>query len=133
MMVFTGCPRRSSAPSWSLSSPAERQGARGQRLMSRERLLHAIGGFGSTVGIVVVVHGGRAAGRQPASPVQLSVLRMRPVARSIRHALRGSQVVVKRPRFRLRGWNGDDASPVGELSAWLDQLARDFGRLPVVL
>jgi len=101
--------------------------------MTRERLLHAIGRFGGTVGIVMVVHGGRAIGPQPTSPVQLSVLRMLPVTRAIRHALRGSQVVVDRPRFRLRGWNGDDASPVGDLRALLDQAARDFGHLPVVL
>jgi pimeloyl-ACP methyl ester carboxylesterase len=101
--------------------------------MSRDRLLRAIGRFGTTTGIVVVVHGGVSAGRQPTSPVQLSVLRMLPVARAIRHALRGSQVMVDRPRFRLRGWNGDDASPVGDLSGLLDHVARDFGRIPVVL
>ena len=105
----------------------------GECLMSRERLLHAIGGFGRTAGVIVVVHGGRSIGRQPTSPVQLSVLRMLPVARAIRHALRGIQVVVDRPRFRLRGWNGDAASPVGDLTALLDQVARDFGRIPVVL
>jgi len=105
----------------------------GQFLMGGQRLLHAIGGFGGTVGIVIVVHGGRAEGREPTSPVQLSVLRMRPVARAIRHALRGSQVVIYRPRLRLRGWNGDDAAPVGDLTHLLDQAARDFGRLPVVL
>jgi pimeloyl-ACP methyl ester carboxylesterase len=101
--------------------------------MSRQRLLQAIGGFGRTAGVVVVVHGGRSIGRQPTSPVQLSVLRMLPVARAIRHALGGSQVVVDRPRFRLRGWNGDDAAPVGDLTALLDQVGRDFGHIPVVL
>ena len=38
---------------------------------------------------------------------QPAVLRMVPIAAAIRHALRGSGTVVLRPRFGLRGWNGD--------------------------
>jgi Alpha/beta hydrolase family len=101
--------------------------------MSRQRLLRAIGSFGRTAGIVVVAHGGRSIGPEPTSPVQLSVLRMVPVARAIRHALRGSQVLVDRPRFSLRGWNGEAASPVHDLTELLDGISRDFGRIPVVL
>jgi len=101
--------------------------------MSRERLLHAIGRFGCTAGVVMVLHGGRSVGPQPASPLQLSVLRMLPVTRAVRRALRGSQVVVERPRFRFRGWNGEQASPVGDLTELLDQVASEFGQLPVVL
>jgi dienelactone hydrolase len=58
---------------------------------------------------------------------------MVPVARAIRQALRGSGVVVFRPRLRLRGWNGADASPVHDLSELLEELSGRFGRLPVVL
>jgi pimeloyl-ACP methyl ester carboxylesterase len=101
--------------------------------MSRQRLLRAIGGLGTTTGVVVVLHGGRSIGPEPTSPVQLSVLRMVPVARAIRHALRGSQVLVDRPRFQLRGWNGEAASPVRDLAGLLDKISRDFGRIPVVL
>jgi pimeloyl-ACP methyl ester carboxylesterase len=101
--------------------------------MSRQRLLRAIGGLGTTTGVVVVLHGGRSVGPEPTSPVQLSVLRMVPVARAIRHALRGSQVLVDRPRFQLRGWNGAAASPVRDLTGLLDKISRDFGRIPVVL
>jgi dienelactone hydrolase len=116
------------------SVPVNANGAGGQGLtMSRQRLLHAIGGLGDTIGVVLVVHGGHPVSRELTSPVQLSVLRMRPVARAIRHALRGSQVVIDRPRLRLRGWNGGDAAPVGDLTALLDEAARDFGRMPVVL
>jgi dienelactone hydrolase len=101
--------------------------------MSRQRLLRATGGFGRTAGIVVVAHGGRSIGPEPTSPVQLSVLRMVPVARAVRRALRGSQVLVDRPRFGLRGWNGEAASPVHDLTELLDGISRDFGRIPVVL
>jgi pimeloyl-ACP methyl ester carboxylesterase len=101
--------------------------------MSRQRLLRATGGFGRTAGIVVVAHGGQSIGPEPTSPVQLSVLRMVPVARAVRHALRGSKVLVDRPRFGLRGWNGEAASPVHDLTELLDGISRDFGRIPVVL
>jgi pimeloyl-ACP methyl ester carboxylesterase len=41
--------------------------------------------------------------------------------------------VVNRPLYRLRGWNGDLASPVADLTAALDQLGERFGPIPVVL
>jgi pimeloyl-ACP methyl ester carboxylesterase len=58
---------------------------------------------------------------------------MVPVARAIRQAMRGSGVVVCRPRLRLRGWNGADASPVHDLSELLEELSGRLGRIPVVL
>ena len=84
-------------------------------------------------GAVVVAHGGRSVSTEPVSPAQLAVLRMVPVARAIRHALRDSGVMVCRPRFRLRGWNGEQASPVPDLRAVLDQIGARFGDIPVVL
>jgi pimeloyl-ACP methyl ester carboxylesterase len=84
-------------------------------------------------GAVVVAHGGRSVSTEPATPAQPAVLRMVPLARAIRHALRGSGVMVCRPRFRLRGWNGEEASPVPDLRTVLDQLGARFGDIPVVL
>jgi pimeloyl-ACP methyl ester carboxylesterase len=102
--------------------------------MSRETTDRASQTTGTGVtGVVVVAHGGRSVSTQPVSPAQLAVLRMVPVAQAIRHALRGSGVVVCRPRFRLRGWNGDQASPVADLHAVLDQIGDRFGDIPVVL
>jgi len=82
---------------------------------------------------VVVVHGGMPVSKEPTSAVQPAVLRMVPVARAIRRALRGTGVVVLRPRFRLRGWNGAEASPVHDLTEVLDGISLRFGRVPVVL
>jgi pimeloyl-ACP methyl ester carboxylesterase len=103
--------------------------------MSRETLLRAAsrGPVASVRGLVVVVHGGQSLSTEPTSAVQLPVLRMLPLARAIRQAVRGSRVVVVRPRLRLRGWNGADASPVHDLSELLDELSGRFGRVPVVL
>ncbi len=84
-------------------------------------------------GVVVVAHGGRSISSEPTTAVQPAVLRMIPLARAIRRALRGSGAVVLRPRFQLRGWNGEQALPVHDLSGILDDLGRRFGPVPVVL
>jgi pimeloyl-ACP methyl ester carboxylesterase len=84
-------------------------------------------------GVIVVAHGGQSASTEPTSALQPAVLRMIPVAAAIRSALRGSGAVVLRPRFRVRGWNGAQASPVGDLNTELDGIAATYGPVPVVL
>ena len=82
---------------------------------------------------VLVAHGGRANSTAPVTPYQPAVLRMIPVAGAIRRALPSRTSVVTRPLYRLRGWNGDLASPVPDLTAALDQLGEQYGPIPVVL
>ncbi len=84
-------------------------------------------------GVVVVAHGGRSVSTELTNAVQPAVLRMIPIERAIRHAVRGHPVMVCRPRFRLRGWNGTEASPVRDLTEVLDDVGRRFGAVPVVL
>jgi len=89
---------------------------------------------GETVtGVVVVAHGGQSSSTEPTAALQPAVLRMIPIASAIRKALRGSGAVVLRPRFELRGWNGDQASPVPDLIEALDGIAAAYGPVPVVL
>jgi dienelactone hydrolase len=83
-------------------------------------------------GLVVVLHGGRSVGPELTSAVQLSVLRMIPLARAVRRGA-GAGIAVWRPRFRVRGWNGDLASPVADVTGWLDEAAERLGSVPVVL
>ena len=87
----------------------------------------------TVTGVVVVAHGGQSSSTDPTNAVQPAVLRMIPVAAAIRKALRGSGAVVLRPRFELRGWNGDQASPVDNLTRALDGIAVAYGPVPVVL
>ena len=82
---------------------------------------------------MLVAHGGQASSTEPTFALQPAVLRMIPVAAAIRQAVRGSGALVRRPRFRVRGWNGAQASPVGDLNDVLDALAAEFGSVPVVL
>jgi pimeloyl-ACP methyl ester carboxylesterase len=83
--------------------------------------------------VVLVIHGGQSVSRRPTSPAQLAVLRMIPVRRAIRRVVGGSGVAVIRPRLRLRGWNGEQASPVADIEELLEALPRRYGRVPVVL
>jgi len=87
----------------------------------------------SVRGVVVVAHGGRVVGTAPTTAVQPAVLRMIPVVAAIRRAFPGGGVMVSRPRFRVQGWNGDQASPVADLGQHLDELRAQFGPVPVVV
>ena len=87
----------------------------------------------SVRGVVVVAHGGRSESTAPTTAVQPAVLRMIPVAAAIGRAVRGREVVIRRPRFGVRGWNGVHASPVHDLNELLDGIRGEFGPVPVVL
>jgi dienelactone hydrolase len=84
-------------------------------------------------GVVIIAHGGESVSTEPTAAYQLAVLRMRPLAGAVRHAVRGQRVLVRRPRFTVRGWNDTLASPVGDLTRFLDDLRGQLGPVPVVL
>ena len=84
-------------------------------------------------GAVVVAHGGQSVSTEPTSPRELAVLRMMPLANAIRRALRGYGVMVCQPRFEVKGWNGELASPVADLDRVLDEIGARYGDIPIVL
>jgi pimeloyl-ACP methyl ester carboxylesterase len=84
-------------------------------------------------GAVVVAHGGKSVSTESTSPLELAVLRMAPLANAIRRALRGYGVAVCQPRFRVKGWNGELASPVADLGGVLDEIGLRYADIPVVL
>lgn len=85
-------------------------------------------------GIVVVAHGGQEVSTKPTTAVQPAVLRMVPIARAIGNALSDAEIRVLRPRFTVRGWNEEAASPVGDLVAVLDGIRARYGStVPVTL
>ena len=87
----------------------------------------------SVRGVVVVAHGGQELGEAPTSAIQPAVLRMIPLAAAISRAVHKGGVQVRRPRFRVRGWNGAQASPVQDLTDMLDAIRAELGPVPVVL
>src|ERR1700728_4590086 len=73
-------------------------------------------------GAVVVAHGGKSVSTEPTGPLELAVLRMAPLANAIRRALRGCGVAVCQPRFEVKGWDGDLASPAADLGRGLGEI-----------
>ena len=102
-------------------------------MTSGETLPRGVARTETVPGVIVIAHGGQVSSTAPTNALQPAVLRMIPVAAAVRHALRGTGAVVLRPRFRLRGWNAAQASPVGDLNEALDDVAAGFGPVPVVL
>ena len=91
------------------------------------------GAMAGVRGAVIVAHGGTEVSSEPVTPLDPAVLRMIPLALAIRHGLRGSGIEVSRPRYRVRGWNGELASPVRDLREAIDEIVARFGPVPVVL
>jgi hypothetical protein len=70
---------------------------------------------------------------RPVTVVDLPVLRMIPVARAIRRAVGGTGIAVWRHRFAVRGWNGGQASPAGDLNRLLDDIRARYDGVHVFL
>jgi pimeloyl-ACP methyl ester carboxylesterase len=79
--------------------------------------------------VVLVLHGGRAGSREPGDRKRLTYLRMLPIARM----LAGPDRAVFLLRYRFRGWNGPAQDARRDAEWALDQLARRFPGVPVVL
>lgn len=88
---------------------------------------------GPVLGIAVVLHGGRSDGRGRVRATQLPVLRMRPFVASLRRRSQVDGLVVAQVRYRMRGWNGAEQSPVADAEWALDELTRRFPDVPVAL
>jgi predicted esterase len=88
---------------------------------------------GTTRAVVLVLPGGQANSVRPASPRQLAALRMRPFAAGIHRAGRDAGLAVWLVRYRYRGWNGQQASPLADIGWALSEARRLHGDVPVVL
>jgi predicted esterase len=88
---------------------------------------------GTTRAVAFVLPGGQATSEMPASPRQLTALRMRPFAAGIHRAGTDAGLAVWLVRYRYRGWNGQQASPLADIGWALDEARRRHGDVPVVL
>lgn len=83
-------------------------------------------------GVVLVLHGGASRrGKAMVSPVQLSVLRMIPIARRIARAGRG-RLAVFRVLNATRGWDTSH-TPVDDAIWAMDRVRDRLGELPICL
>jgi predicted esterase len=82
--------------------------------------------------VVLVLHGGTDRSHLPTSWLNLSVMRMLPIAWSIARAGRGA-FAVARLKFTIRGWNGAERSPVADAEWALDQIEEAYPGLPIAV
>ena len=78
---------------------------------------------GPTVGAVLALHGGRVRGRRAVGRLDLPMLRMYAIARSLADRLAPDGIAVWMLRYAVQGWNGADASPVADARWALRQVA----------
>ena len=83
--------------------------------------------------VALVLHGGREVSVAPTRGTQLAVLRMVPIARALAKAGRRHGLAVARLRFEVRGWNGEQRSPVADACRTLDEIAERFPGRPVAI
>jgi alpha-beta hydrolase superfamily lysophospholipase len=88
---------------------------------------------GETTAVVLVLGGGKAKSLERSDPSQLSAVRMRPFARLLHHHGRAHGLAVWTVRYRYRGWNGEQRSPVADVHWALEEVRRRHGEVPVVL
>jgi pimeloyl-ACP methyl ester carboxylesterase len=88
---------------------------------------------GRTLAVALVLPGGKADSFAPADLRQLAGLRMIPVARALARAGRRRGLAVWLVRYRVRGWNGEQMSPVYDTQWALEEVRRRHGDVPVVL
>jgi dienelactone hydrolase len=82
---------------------------------------------------VLVLPGGRADSFDRTDSRQLTAVRMRPFARSLHRRGAEHGVAVWLLRYRYRGWNGTEMSPVPDAMWALDEVRRRHGEVPVAL
>jgi predicted esterase len=82
--------------------------------------------------VVLLLHGGTTDSLDPVRAFDSGVLRMIPFGRSVIRA-GGRRIMLASLRYAVRGWNGDQDSPMPDARWALDRIAGRFGDLPVGL
>lgn len=88
---------------------------------------------GTTRAVALVLPGGRADSFELAQARQLATVRMWPIARALHRACRSDGLAVWLLRYRYRGWNGEEMSPVADALWALDEVRRTHGDVPIAL
>jgi pimeloyl-ACP methyl ester carboxylesterase len=88
---------------------------------------------GDTTAVALVLPGGTADSFDPAHVRQLAAIRVAPIARALARRGSGHGLAVWMLRYRYRGWNGEQMSPVADTAWALDEVRRRHGDVPVVL
>jgi dipeptidyl aminopeptidase/acylaminoacyl peptidase len=101
--------------------------------MEREPTLQIRAGNTPVRAAALVLHGGRSMGTGSVPPWAVAYLRMRPFANALHRAGGSKGLAVASLRHVVRGWNGDQRSPVVDAYWALDRLRERFGDIEVGL
>lgn len=88
---------------------------------------------GETRGVALVLHGGQAHSFETVGRTRLSPVRMVPFARALQGRGGPHGLAVWTLRYRYRGWNGAEMSPVQDARWALSHIARQHPGVPVYL
>jgi dienelactone hydrolase len=88
---------------------------------------------GETRAVALVLPGGRADSFDATHPRHLSGVRMIPFARLLHRRGAEAGLAVWSVRYRVRGWNGEEMSPVTDVLRVLEQVRERYGDVPLVL
>jgi len=100
---------------------------------ARQAALSVLPSSGPTLGVALVLHGGKSHSREPVEAMHLSPARMVPFAWHLHRAGRKSGLAVWSLRNSVRGWNGDDMSPLQDARWALEQISSKHPGVPVFL
>lgn len=95
--------------------------------------VHVLPARGETRAVVLVLHGGKANSYEPSESKHLSSMRMKPFAAAVHDKGADDGIAVWRVKYRVRGWNAPELSPVADARWALEEVRRRHGDVPVVL
>lgn len=100
---------------------------------SRQAVLTVLPASGPTLGVALVLHGGKSHSYDPVETHHLSPARMVPFARHLHRAGKNHGMAVWSLRNSVRGWNGEAMAPLQDARWALRQISEQHPGVPVYL
>jgi alpha-beta hydrolase superfamily lysophospholipase len=126
-------PGAAAPPTGSSAGPAAGQTAGPEAARIHEPVLTVRQATGTTRGVALVLHGGQSHSYQPVEARHLSPARMVPFARDLHRAGGQHGLAVWTLRNSVRGWNGNDMSPLQDARWALRKIHEQHPDVPVYL
>jgi pimeloyl-ACP methyl ester carboxylesterase len=107
--------------------------AEGRGKPAHRAVLSVLEPAGPTLGVALVLHGGKSHSYEPVEARHLSPARMVPFARHLYRAGKDQGLAVWSLRNSTRGWNGHEMTPLQDARWALEQIRQQYPDVPVFL